>query len=226
MNLKQNAVIKSNRSGMTINLDPDAAMEDILAELAGKFQATARFWGKNAMMLTLKGRKLSCREEMDIVNVIAENSGLQILGLLDTDEENIRKNDAELKRRYMEYNLLTGSFHQGSVRQGEIISVEPSIVIIGDVQKGALVESSGNIIVLGELSGTAKAGSCGNRDAMVVAFVLNSDDVGVDGITLKSSGVKVKSSSDPGAVLFENGALTVHRIKKSFLSLLTHKKCW
>jgi len=224
--MKQNAVIKSSHSGMAIHLNPDVPMEEILSELSEKFDRSEKFWGNASLILSVDGRKLSAREEMDIVNTISEHSHLDILGLIETDEENTERNDLMFRRKYMELNHLTGLFHRGDIQPGEIISVEPSIVVIGDVYEGACVESSGNIVVLGELAGTAKAGCCGDEDAAVVCFRLATDDVSINGVSLKSAGIRNKKSGDPKAVLCENGTIRVTDLKKGFLDALRHKKMW
>jgi len=211
---------------MTIHLDPDASMDDILLELAEKFEKSRKFWGRISMILTLEGKKLSVREESEIVNTISGHSEVDILCLYDSDTENNSRNDLIFRRKYMELNQLTGQFHSGSVKKGEIISVEPSIVIIGDVYEGACVESSGNVIVLGELSGTVKAGCCGNTDAVAVGFLMTTDDVSINGISLSSSGIRFKKSNHPTAVMIQNGELCVKEIKKDFFDALRHKKCW
>jgi septum site-determining protein MinC len=224
--MKQLAVIKSSQNGISVNLDPEASFEEILSELARKFDRSARFWGRAAMMLTICGRPMTPREEMEIVNVISEHSELEILGLIEADSESMKKTESAFRRKYMEINNLTGMFHYGSVKSGEIISVEPSIIVVGDVYEGALIESSGSIVVLGELAGTAKAGCCGNDDSVIVSFLLNTEDVSINGVTPKSAGFRMKKTHAPAAVTMENGTFSVKPVKKSFLDALSHKKCW
>ena len=60
-------------------------------------------------------------------------------------------------------------FQRGSLRSGQKIEFEGSIVIIGDVNAGAEVIASENIIVLGNLRGLAHAGAKGNKEAIVAA---------------------------------------------------------
>lgn len=60
-------------------------------------------------------------------------------------------------------------FHRGSLRSGQKIETEGSLVVLGDVNSGAEVIASDNIIVLGALRGLAHAGAKGNKQAIVAA---------------------------------------------------------
>ena len=47
--MKNTVVIKGNKSGMTVILDPEAAYETLLLDIAAKFEESARFWGSCQM---------------------------------------------------------------------------------------------------------------------------------------------------------------------------------
>ena len=65
------------------------------------------------------------------------------------------------------------TFHRGSLRSGQKIEVEGSIVVIGDVNSGAEVIAADNIAVIGNLRGLAHAGAKGNKDAVIAASSLD-----------------------------------------------------
>lgn len=60
-------------------------------------------------------------------------------------------------------------YFKGSLRSGQKIEYEGSIVIIGDLNGGAEVMAGENIIVLGALRGLAHAGAKGNKKAIIAA---------------------------------------------------------
>ena len=64
-------------------------------------------------------------------------------------------------------------FHRGSLRSGQKMESEGSLVIIGDVNSGAEVMASDHIIVLGALRGLAHAGAKGNKQAIIAAGLLD-----------------------------------------------------
>lgn len=222
--MKQYAVIKSNKTGLTLILDPNADFDIIIKELEDKFIASEGFWGKTIMTLTIEGRALDYMEQSRIVNTITEHSEIQILCVLDSDLAIIESYKKAFLKYYSEFNNLTGMLHPGSIRNGETIECESSIIIIGDVFEDAKIISGGNIIVLGELSGAALAGVGGNKDAVIVAFSMNTDRVEIGDI--KKTGKPQKNYKKPAAYFLENEGIVLKPIKKSFLSALKHKKCW
>ena len=171
--MQDGIVIKSSKAGMTVILNPDLPFPDLLASIAKKFGDSARFWGNAQMTLTLEGRPLSAEEEFQIVNTITENSQLQILCLLDTDAERIERCEKALNEKLMELSAQTGQFYRGTLKRGDTLESEASIVIIGDVEHGARVTAKGNVIILGELKGTVTAGAAGNDQAVILAFSMS-----------------------------------------------------
>lgn len=73
-------------------------------------------------------------------------------------------------------------FHRGSLRSGQKLEDEGSLVIIGDVNSGAEVIAADNIVVTGALRGLAHAGAKGNKDAIIVAGKLDSVQIRIANI--------------------------------------------
>lgn len=73
-------------------------------------------------------------------------------------------------------------FHRGSLRSGQKIETEGSIVIIGDVNSGAEVVASDNIVVVGNLRGLAHAGAKGNKEAIVAAGNLEAVQIRISNV--------------------------------------------
>ena len=63
-------------------------------------------------------------------------------------------------------------FLKGSIRSGQKIVFEGSLVIIGDVNGGAEIIAGENIVVIGNLRGLAHAGANGNKKALIAAISL------------------------------------------------------
>lgn len=59
--------------------------------------------------------------------------------------------------------------YDGSVRSGNRIEHEGTIIIIGDINAGAEVIAGENVIVLGIIRGLAHAGAKGNKEAVIFA---------------------------------------------------------
>lgn len=66
-------------------------------------------------------------------------------------------------------DISNTKFYKGSIRSGNKIEFEGSIVIIGDVNAGSEIIAGENIAVVGILRGLAHAGAQGNKSAIITA---------------------------------------------------------
>lgn len=64
------------------------------------------------------------------------------------------------------------SIHRGTLRAGDHLQVEGSLLVLGDVNPGARVSAGGDVRVWGRLRGVAHAGCRGDRSARIVALQL------------------------------------------------------
>lgn len=218
--MRSNVVIKSSKVGMTVILDPQAPFDVILEEVAIKFRESAKFWGSVQMTLTLEGRMLTAEEEIQIVNTITENSSIEILCLVDTDAQRIERCEKTLNRKLMELSSQTGQFYRGTLRRGDVLESEASIVVIGDVNHGARVIARGNIIILGELKGSVHAGVTGNETAVVVAFEMAPMQIKIAGYSSNFAEKGKRLAKGPVIASVENSSICTTPIKKSFLNAL------
>jgi len=73
-------------------------------------------------------------------------------------------------------------FYKTSLRSGQKIEYEGSIVILGDVNGGAEVVAEDNIVVLGILRGLAHAGAKGNKKTIIAANRIESPQIRISNI--------------------------------------------
>jgi len=62
--------------------------------------------------------------------------------------------------------------HQGTLRSGDHLQVEGSVLVLGDVNPGARISASAHVLVWGKLRGVAHAGHQGDHNARIVALQL------------------------------------------------------
>lgn len=218
--MRNTVVIKGNKAGMSVFLDPDVPFEQLLEDIATKFQESAKFWGSVQMTLTLEGRKLTPSEEFQVINVITEHSQIEILCLIDRDANRMKQCEKALNEKLMELSATTGQFFRGNLREGESLESEASIVIIGDVGRGAKVTAKGNVVVLGELNGTVTAGVAGNRDAVIVAIDMAPTQLRIAEYSGKFQDKGKKLGRGPMMACVEQDTISIKSIKKSFFSML------
>lgn len=68
-------------------------------------------------------------------------------------------------------------FYKGSLRSGQKMEFEGSLVILGDVNSGAEVLAEDNVVILGILRGMAHAGAKGNKEAIIAAASIESAQI-------------------------------------------------
>lgn len=218
--MKSSVVIKSNKSGMTVILAPEVPFEELLGDIAKKFEESARFWGSVQMTLTLAGRPLTPEQEFAIANVIMDHSQIEIMCLVDLDSNRIRRCEKALNAKLMELASCTGQFYRGHLHKGESLESEASIVVIGDVDQGARVTAKGNVVILGELRGTVAAGASGNRDVVVAALTMAPYQIKIAGIETPVNEKGRRLGRGAMTASIENESICVTPIKKSFFNVL------
>ncbi len=218
--MRNAVVIKGNKAGMSVYLDPECSFQEIVQAVEKKFKETAKFWGAAQMTLTLEGKSLTADEEFEIVNTITQNSSIEILCLIDSDANRIERCEKALNEKLMELSSNTGQFYKGTLRHGDYLESDASIVIIGDVEKGAKVAAKGNIIVLGSLKGDALAGVSGNINTVVVAFEMAPNQVKISDLNFHKAQKGKLLGRGPMMVLVEDGRICSEAIKKNFFSSL------
>ena len=216
--MRNAVVIKSSKAGMTVILDPDLPFGELLEAIGKKFRESARFWGSVQMTLTLEGRELTAAQEFAIVDTITKNSQIEVLCLLDTDAERIERCEKALNDKLMELNSQTGQFYRGTLKRGDCLESEASIVIIGNVDHGARVTAKGNVIVLGELKGTVTAGVSGNPQAVVMALDMAPLQIRIGDMSSRFNERNKRLGRGPMIALVEDGAIVMRSLKKSFLN--------
>ena len=174
--MKNTVIIKSLPSGIVLYLDEQISFEQLLSDIAIKFKESNRFFKDATMALSLKGRNLTDAEEKMILDVISENSDIHIACLLGENKETEKQFVKALSQcgYSNEENIgCEGQFYRGTLKNGQILETESSIVILGDVYPGSAIVSSKNIIVLGGLYGEAYAGGNGDSRHYVAALEMS-----------------------------------------------------
>ncbi|MCC8059324.1 MAG: septum site-determining protein MinC [Clostridiales bacterium] len=218
--MKSKVVIKSSRFGMSVFLDPESPFDELLEAVAVKFRESARFWGNVQIALLLEGRELTPEQEFAIVNTITDNSGIEVLCLIDQNAERIERCEKAVNQKLMELSANTGQFYRGDLRRGETLESEASIVIIGDVLHGARVTAKGNVIIIGELKGSVHAGAAGNHHAVVAALEMSPLSLRIADCGQHYGDKGRKLGRGPMIAMVEDCNICTKPIKKSILNML------
>ncbi|MCI8372315.1 MAG: septum site-determining protein MinC [Lachnospiraceae bacterium] len=168
--MSQSVVIKRNKYGMTVILDKEKEYDSLKKDVEEKFKQSAKFFNDAQVAVCFQGKELDQVQENELVQVITDNSELKVICIVDEDKERERLFKSAIDNKDTIDNVQGGQFYKGTLRSGQLLESDASIIILGDVNRGAKVVAAGNIIVLGMLKGTVYAGANGNANAFVVAL--------------------------------------------------------
>lgn len=191
--MSQTVIIKSNKYGINLVLDPDITFEELLSAVVQKFKESEKFFKNAKMAISFEGRSLSDEEEQKIIDAITEHTSIEILCIVDNDEENAQKTRQQIdayyeaaQKEYAKAMSSQGEFYRGTLRSGQVLESDASITILGDVNPGAKVVSGGNVVVLGALKGNAQAGVYGNRECFILALEMDPIQIQIGDLIAKS----------------------------------------
>ena len=170
INLRKNEII--------IKIAEEAEQRDILYSLRKKLPELKKLYKDEKTPIRVTGKVMKNREIDEIQKMIKAQIDVEVefdmpksLGL------------SSIKRAFdQEIAISETKFHRGSLRSGQKLETEGSIVIIGDVNSGAEVIASDNIVVLGNLRGLAHAGAKGNKKAIISAGLLDTVQIRISNI--------------------------------------------
>ena len=165
MKQENHVIFKGTKEGIAIRFLGDTPFDTLCEQLQKKVKEAGKFFDNVTTSLILQGRTFSEEEENRILEIITENTSMTITHF--KTEEDKPKQITDL---YESLDCMTTKFHKGSLRNGQRLEFDGSLVLLGDVNPGAEVKATGNIIVLGQLRGIAHAGCNGLSDAFIAAI--------------------------------------------------------
>jgi septum site-determining protein MinC len=170
--------------------------------------------------LSFEGRELSDEEEKAVIDTIALNSDINIICLVGKDDNT---NQNYLKAlQTLNFNMGDeGQFYRGTLKSGQVLETESSIVIIGDINPGATIISTRDIIILGGLYGEAYAGANGREGHFIVALEMSPEKLTIGDFKYKSKDKakwSIKMKIQPKVAYARNGEIIVESITKELLS--------
>ncbi len=222
--MKNPVIIKSFQNGLSIYLDADMPFDDLLEEIGLKFRESAHFFKDASMVLSFEGRKLSDQEERKIINTITDNSELNVMCIMGKNEETNKNFIKALQKISFHQQIMenAGQFYKGTLKDGQMLETENSIIVLGDVYPGACVVSSKDIVILGGLYGQAYAGGNGAEGHFVVALEMSPEKLKIGDFKYKTSEKQskwsIKPKVQPKIAYVEDGRVIIEPITKELLN--------
>lgn len=161
--------INLRKNENVIKLEEGAPYDEVMKELETKLVDLKKLYQEETTPIRVIARGLKRDEKNQLQAMIKSYIDVEVnfetkkeLGL-----------SSIVKPFSQETAISETRFYKGSLRSGQKIEAEGSIVIFGDVNSGAEVMATENIVILGTLRGLAHAGARGNVKATIVAETLD-----------------------------------------------------
>lgn len=169
--------VQTKRGKVILKIEEEATQKEIIAELKKKMPELKSLYKDASTPISVTGRTFKNREMEDIKEVI--QSVLEVEVQFDSPKLGLHGIKKSFSR-----DIATSEtkFHRGSLRSGQKIEFEGSLVVLGDVNAGAEVLAGENIVVLGILRGMAHAGAQGNKEAIIAAASIESPQIRIANI--------------------------------------------
>lgn len=202
----------SNSSDILINLKKDriiikikdtATQEEIIEGLKKKLPELKKLYKEEKTPIEIQGKVLK-RTEMD---KIQEQIQKQIDVEIEFETPKTLGLHSIKKTFNKEIEDSKTKFYRASVRSGQKIEYEGSIVILGDVNAGAEVVAEENIVILGNLRGLAHAGAKGNKKAIIAANIIDSPQLRIANIIKEKQIYDYEQTAKNYAYVGENDSI-------------------
>lgn len=169
--------VQTKRGKVILKIEEEAMQEEIILELKEKVLELKSLYQEDSTPILVTGRTFKNREMEEIKDII--QNALKVKVEFDSPKLGLHGIKKSFSR-----DIATSEtkFHRGSLRSGQKVEFEGSLVILGDVNAGAEVLAGENIVVLGILRGMAHAGAQGNKEAIIAAASIESPQIRIANI--------------------------------------------
>ena len=176
--MAQYVTINLKKDVIVMKISDKASEEDTLKSLKKKLPELKKLYQKEKTPIFVTGKILRNKELREIQELIQKTIDVEVefdtpkaLGL------------HGIKRTYnQDVGISEAKIHRGSLRSGQRLEFEGTLIILGDVNDGAEAIAGENVIVVGTLRGLAHAGAKGNKQAIIAANKIESPQIRISNI--------------------------------------------
>lgn len=176
--MAQYVTINLKKDVIVMKISDKASEEDTLKSLKKKLPELKKLYQKEKTPIFVTGKILRNKELREIQELIQKTIDVEVefdtpkaLGL------------HGIKRTYnQDVGISEAKIHRGSLRSGQRLEFEGTLIILGDVNDGAEAIAGENVIVVGILRGLAHAGAKGNKQAIIAANKIESPQIRISNI--------------------------------------------
>ena len=183
--MENDIVLKINRNGLALFINPDLTKEEAYEKIREKFRASAKFFGSSEMAVELSGHNFSSEEALAVTDIIEAETEIKVLAIINNSEADNQIYSRALKAFAERLSDDAAVIRRGNVSSEEDLDFKESVLILGSVEKGGKVHSNGSIYILGELQGSAYAGELGNLSSVIYASFYNAETASIADVSYR-----------------------------------------
>lgn len=187
--------INEEKKKIVIKLKEEASHEEIMESLKKKYAGIRKLFKESKNPIFVTGKTLRKSEIQDIKDLLTSRLDVKV----DFDIPKTLGLHGIKKSFNREIKSSETKFYRGSIRSGQRIEYEGSIVVLGDVNDGAEIIAGDNVVVVGVLRGLAHAGAYGNKKAIIAAASIECKQIRIADIIKEM----VEETDEEGNVIFE-----------------------
>jgi len=182
--MREEVIFKGVRGNVQLLFPEAVDFAIILAQIKAKLAAAADFFSVGSIIQVPQTRGTLTSEQQEQLTVTLAHYGLQWEPIDNTEQAALP--ELVMLTPESEGREIQALVIAKTLRGGQKIVYEQSVVVIGDVNPGAEVVAGGDIIVLGTCRGIAHAGAYGNRQATITAGRLVANQLRIAGVIARS----------------------------------------
>ena len=161
-----------------IKIDENASIDEIKEKLTEKLIELKKLYKDEKTPIRVTGKVLK-NDEIEQINKLIKEA-IKVEVKFDSPQELGLQG---IKKAFnKEIETSETKYYKGSLRCGQRLEYEGSIVILGDVNGGAEVVASDHIVILGKLRGLAHAGAKGNKKAIIASQKIEAPQIRIANI--------------------------------------------
>lgn len=176
--MKECISINQKTDKIIIKISETEEYKEIITTIKNRISQLKKMYQNEKTPILVMGRVLT-KKEMEEIKIIIHDTipvevkfdsptELGLHGIRRTFEKEIENSDTK--------------FLKGSLRSGQKVEYEGSIVLMGDLNAGAEIMAGDNIVVMGNLRGLAHAGANGNKKAIIAAESIETPQIRIANI--------------------------------------------
>ncbi len=167
--MNSEVLFENKDNKMVITLDKNADYSEIKNKIISILDASVDIFNGVIGPITIKGRRLSDFEETEILGLFKAKTDIEIV-----IEKPKKMGLATINSIFTkDMTISNAKIFEGTVRSGQRVEFEGTVIVLGDVNGGSEVVAEQNIIVLGDIRGYVHAGAKGNRACIIAANSIN-----------------------------------------------------